>query len=126
MSTKSRMILHILSKILSEAGDTKVRTTYVDKNSQLSAGTQKFIQQVAKKIPYATRLLQPGIDMWGRERETGGIMERAFENLVSPGYYEKKEMTELDKEIERLFEETGDDRALPSTLKNIFKRTASG
>ena len=54
--------------------------------------------------------------MWGRERTYGGIVERRLENLISPGYYEKKNYTEVDKRIEKLYNITGDSSVFPPSI----------
>ncbi len=100
--------------------DATRRKNYVDKNSSVPEFLQKFLQQSAKKIPGATKLLQPDIDMWGREKTYGDLPERLVENFVSPGYYEKIDPTELDSEIERLYEETGNNEAIPAEAAKKF------
>ncbi len=86
---------------------------YTDKNSNLPKGIQSFIGQVSSKIPFASYLFEPAIDEWGREETYGNIVERTFENAVSPGYYSKKNYTKVDEEIKRLYESTGESNVLP-------------
>ena len=99
---------------LSRIVDKNKREYYhTDKNSNLPKGVQNFIGQVSSKIPFASYLFEPSIDVWGREETYGGIVERTLENVVSPGYYSEKKYTEVDKEIKRLYESTGNTEVLP-------------
>ena len=93
---------------------------YTDKNSNLPKGVQNFIGQVSSKIPFASYLFEPSIDEWGREETYGGIVERTLENAISPGYYSEKNYTEVDEEIKRLYESTGEADVLPVTQQKKY------
>ncbi|MBQ8637161.1 MAG: hypothetical protein IJ423_05740 [Clostridia bacterium] len=93
---------------------------YTDKNSNLPKGVQNFIGQVSSKIPFASYLFEPSIDEWGREETYGSIVERTLENAVSPGYYSEKNYTEVDEEIKRLYESTGEADVLPVTQQKKY------
>ena len=90
------------------------RTTYVDKNSSQPAWLQKMIQKNVAKIPVANKSLVPVIDQWGRTKTEESILSRAVQNFISPGYVSKKNITEADKEIERLYKQVGEKDILPS------------
>ena len=93
---------------------------YTDKNSNLPKGVQNFIGQVSSKIPFASYLFEPSIDEWGREETYGSIVERTLENAISPGYYSEKNYTEVDEEIKRLYESTGEADVLPVTQQKKY------
>ena len=94
---------------------------YVDKNSSLPKGLQTFIGQAASKIPFASFLFEPSVDEWGREQTYGSLGERIFENFISPGYYSNENYTDVDKELLRLYEATGDNSVLPTTQQKYYK-----
>ena len=71
---------------------------FTDKNSDISKTLQRFIGQASSKVPFASYLFEPSVDEWGREEEYGNVLERVFENTVSPGYYSKDNYTKVDTE----------------------------
>lgn len=88
---------------------------YNNKQSQLPKGLQQLFGRIAAKIPFAGMLMgyEKSVDDWGRDKTYGSLPERVFENTVSPGYYSKYNYTEVDRELERLYEATGETEALP-------------
>lgn len=97
--------------------DKTSRQTYYDPNKgALTKTVDVFAQKAAQKIPFASYALQPRIDAWGRtEENTGGnFVGRLGYNMTSPGYYEKKSATDVDKELLRLYDKTGETSVLPS------------
>ncbi len=90
------------------------RRTYVDKNSGLPSGVQRFIQKTMNKTPLSF-LNQPYVDQWGREDANDNIFLRALENFVSPGFVSEIKPTELDEALTELYASTGDTGALPSS-----------
>ena len=93
--------------------DDTVRKTYYDKNSGLPKAVDSLLQGALKKIPGASAMLQPSIDRWGREIKSENAAERIFENLISPGYYSERKVTNVDKEIDRLYQQIGDSAVIP-------------
>jgi hypothetical protein len=94
---------------------------YMDKTSGMPILFQRLIGQTSSKIPFVSYLYTPSVDEWGRDEEYGGLDERIIENLVSPGYLSKENYTEVDKELKRLYEATGDNAVLPVTQTKYFK-----
>ena len=93
---------------------------YADKTSDVPAGLQRLIGQASSKIPFASYLFETSIDEWGREETYGNVVERAFENTVSPGYYSAENYTRVDKELRKLFEKTGDSAVLPVIQQKYY------
>lgn len=93
--------------------DDTVRKTYYDKNSGLPKAVDSLLQGALKKIPGASAMLQPSIDRWGREIKSENAAERILENLISPGYYSERKVTNVDKEIDRLYQQIGDSAVIP-------------
>ena len=101
--------------------DEKQRTWYVDKNSAVPEGVQEFANNLKTKIPGLSYTMPEKIDAWGREVSRGGLGERIAENFVSPGYYSYKTYTDVEKEIEKLYDSTKLKAVLPSTAGKSFK-----
>lgn len=88
---------------------------YNNKQNQLPKGLQQLFGRIAAKIPFAGMLIgyEKSVDDWGRDKTYGSLPERVFENTVSPGYYSKYNYTEVDRELERLYEAAGETEVLP-------------
>lgn len=77
-----------------------------------------FKKSVLGKIPGAN---EPYINKKGEEQKNpGNLVGRAVLNFLSPGYYAERDIDKYDEEMYRLYEQTGDVDALPSsTTKDI-------
>lgn len=94
--------------------------TYVDKESALQAWAQREIGAASRKIPGWDYNQIPYIDAWGREEETGDVMERAAHNLFNPAYVSKVDVDELESELQRLYDATGAAGVLPDRAGKSF------
>lgn len=67
--------------------DPTRRTTYIDKGSSLPPYIDKFWQKALMKVPFASKLLTPYLDEWGKEtvNHPNGWLN-AFEQFLSPAY----------------------------------------
>lgn len=105
----------LLGQIARTTDDTR-RRNYVEQGSAFPS-LQMALQRNKSKIPGALQTQQPYVDAWGREEPTGNIAERAFSNFLSPGYTSEKQTSSMEKELDRLYEETGDAGVLPSSAQ---------
>jgi hypothetical protein len=115
VSYLSQGVPTLLGQIARTSDDTR-RRNYVEQGSAFPT-IQMALQRNKSKIPGALQTQQPYVDAWGREEPTGNIAERAFSNFLSPGYTSEKQMSSMEKELERLYEETGDAGVLPSSAQ---------
>lgn len=84
----------------------------------------KTVKQILNKIPFASKLNQPYINKKGQEEKTEDLNMGAFGrfilNTLSPGYYSSKDADKYDMEMLRLYEDSGEIDALPSsTTKSV-------
>ena len=63
----------------------------------------------------------PYIDAWGRTEERGDALTRSFNSLINPAYTSTVEMSEMEQELQRLYDATGEGTVLPSRADNSFK-----
>lgn len=91
------------------------RTSYTDKDSQIPSWLQYFLDQQQNRIPGATFMSQPFLDEWGREQTTQNLLERAFENFMSPGYMSSYNVSDMERELQRIYEETADKTVFPKS-----------
>ena len=118
VSYLSQGVPTLLGQIARTSDDTR-RRNYVEQGSAFPT-IQMALQRNKSKIPGALQTQQPYVDAWGREEPTGNIAERAFSNFLSPGNTSEKQTSSMEKELERLYEETGNAGVLPSSAqKNI-------
>ncbi len=96
-------------------------TTYIDQNSKVGSELQYMWGKIANKIPFYDFSQIPYIDAWGRTEETGNLFERMLNNFVNPAYVKKARPTEIDGELERLYDlgETGVYPTRPKTNVQI-------
>ena len=110
----------ILGQIARTIDPVRRDTYFVDKNSQLPADVQRFLKKNMAKIPGVSMMLPAKIDPWGRETVSEGWGWRALQNFLSPGYASVIQKGEVDKELERLYEQTGDAELLPAYAVKYF------
>lgn len=103
----------LLGQITNIADGTRRDPYYVDKNSPIPERLQIPINRALTKIPFVNQLVQPKLDVWGNEQKDT-LPERLFENTVSPGYISSDKRTDLEKELERLYEINSDYNTLPT------------
>lgn len=115
VSYLSQGVPTLLGQIARTSDDTR-RRNYVEQGSAFPT-IQMALQRNKSKIPGALQTQQPYVDAWGREEPAGNIAERAFSNFLSPGYTSEKQTSSMEKELERLYEETGDAGVLPSSAQ---------
>ena len=85
-------------------GENIRMTTYTDKNKWLMPDLQYSLGKVSAKTPGWDYDQIPYIDAWGRTEVTGdGWLERAFKNMINPGYTDRVRMSDMEKELLRLY-----------------------
>lgn len=104
----SQAVPTLFGQVARSTDDTR-RRTYTDKNSPLPGLAQSFLQKGTSKIPGLNQTLQPYVDQWGRTEENAGV----FGNMISPGFYSRRNETPVDKEVLRLYRETGNGGVVP-------------
>lgn len=78
-------------------------STFVDRESGLPNDAQYTLGSVMNKLPGEFQQI-PYIDAWGRTEETGSLLERAFNNFLNPSYVSKEIATDVDNELQRLYD----------------------
>lgn len=83
------------------------RTTYIDKNSDVSPAIQRWWQTtIMGKTPLNANRAEY-IDAWGRHDTTKNFFVRVFENMLSPGYINRVNTTSVDAELQKLADSVG-------------------
>ena len=103
-----------LSKLSNTLDDTKRSSSYIDKNKSTGKIIQGIENQYKYKNPLTHKQLPPALDVWGREQKTKSAAVRVVNNFLNPTTVKKKNITAVDKEVERLYKSTGDSEVIPS------------
>lgn len=88
-------------------------TTYTDKNLRLPTDLQYAIGRASARIPRWDYQQMPYIDAWGREDSSGPLWLRMANNFLNPAYTSNKQVTPVDEEIQRIYDQTGDASVVP-------------
>ena len=111
----------VLGAITRTFFDDTRRTTYTDKNSDLSSETQYLLQSMRNKIPGLSKQGMAYLDAWGSEQQTDSLLERFLTNFVLPGYAKKiKTDDEVTEALLEMYDEYGDSGYLPTKAKKYF------
>ena len=89
-------------------------TTYTDKNLRLPTDLQYAIGRASARLPGPDYQQMPYIDAWGREDSSGPLWLRMANNFLNPAYTSNKQVTPVDEEIQRIYDQTGDKSVVPS------------
>lgn len=98
-----------LSGQIARTADSKQRSIY----SPSKVGS--IVKNVQSKIPFASKGLEPKIDIWGNEIKQSGPVGQ----FISPGYYAKNTNDKTTKELINLYARTQDTSFLPKTVEGI-------
>ena len=88
-------------------------STYVDKNNPLPSDVQYALGRASARIPIYEFQQIPYIDAWGRDESSGPLILRMANSFINPSYTSITEVTPVDEEIRRLYNETGDGTVVP-------------
>lgn len=90
-------------------------TTYTASDTSEGRTWERTLGKVLNKIPGLEYNQVEYVDAWGRTQSSGSAAERAFSNLLSPGYIGKNRSTEVDNELQRLYD-AGQTNVFPSRI----------
>lgn len=98
--------------------DTTQRITY-NKGNVLQ--TQKDIAK--SKVPGLSQTLPAARDTWGNEKKRdGSTLSAMFNQYINPSSTKKRNQTEVDLEIDRLYESVGDNAVYPRKAEYTIKK----
>ena len=108
--------------------DSIQRSTYATGDSMIEKALKRFVLQSAAKIPGLSKLLQPALDAHGNpiERPGGNFFGRLLLNTISPGYLSISSAEDVDRELLRLYEQTGNTGVLPKPSTETTYVTVGG
>ena len=89
-------------------------TTYTASDTPEGRTWERTFGKIMNKLPGEYNQVEY-VDAWGRTQSNGSVAERAFSNLLSPGYIGKNNSTEVDNELQRLYD-AGQTNVFPSRI----------
>lgn len=98
---------------LERTAEDRRMSTYTDKNNALPTDLQYALGRASARIPGWDYQQVPYVDAWGREESTGTLPMRAFNNFLNPAYTSSMNVTDVDAEVQRLYDQTGDSGVVP-------------
>ena len=105
---------------IERTSEEKRMTTYTDKNDFLTGDMQYLLGKQSAKIPGWDYGQIPYIDAWGRKEASGYALKRGLNNFLNPAYTSEIESTATEKELLRLYEQTGDASVFPERADKYF------
>lgn len=109
-----------LGQLARVVDDTERNTYYTDKKD-FEARLVRFFNKQLAKIPFASKTLQPRVDIWGEEvKRDKNIALRAFNQVLNPSYVKKIQDSEADREVQRLYKASEDAGVLPKAFNTTF------
>lgn len=103
-------------------------STFVDRTGEGILNTTKIGQMVQKQLGKASAKT-PGldynqieyVDAWGRTQSTGdNPLTRTLSNFLNPGYTSKNQSTEVDDELQRLYD-NGNNNVFPERIAQSYQ-----
>ena len=101
--------------------DGTQRKNYVDKNSPAPSFVQEIGNTLTGKIPGLSFQKEPYVDAWGERNTDKNVLSRAVQNFISPSYLSKIDYDEVDRELQRLYDETGEAGVFPDTASKSIQ-----
>ena len=108
--------------------DSIQRSTSATGDSTIEKALKRFVLQSAAKIPGLSKMLEPALDAHGNpiERPGGNFFGRLLLNTLSPGYLSISSAEDVDRELLRLYEQTGNTGVLPKPSTETTYVTVGG
>lgn len=102
--------------------DDYERTTTSTKTGVLTKAIDQTKLQVMSKIPGLRQKLPTKSDIWGAEKQSDPNMSaRIINNFINPATVKDVNVSEVDKELNNLYDKIGESSILPSSIEKTYK-----
>lgn len=107
---------------ISRTTDDYERTTTSTKTGVLTKAIDQTKLQVMSKIPGLRQKLPIKSDIWGAEKQSDSNMSaRIINNFINPATVKDVNVSEVDKELNDLYDKIGESSILPSSIEKTYK-----
>ena len=101
--------------------DPVSRSYDFNKAENLPSFLRSTTAKTISKIPGASMILEPKLDIWGNEITYGNsYFTRGLQNFFSPGYVRKLESDKVSEHLDELYKSTGNSDIYPHKAYNNF------
>lgn len=90
----------------------------VKRSTYATSPVQEELKRIQSKIPFASKLLEPAVDVFGNAQKQGGFIQQ----FISPGYIEGKADDKVTNELLRLYKANKETDFLPKVLSGQFSK----
>lgn len=90
-------------------------TTFRDSDTQFGRTMQQWLGKTLEKVPGIDYNQVEYVDAWGRTQDGGNVFARAVGNFISPGYAAQNNSTDVDDELQRLYD-AGETNVFPQRI----------
>lgn len=106
---------------IAKTTDEYERSTSTTKTGILPKATESTKNQIMSKIPGVRQTLPKKTDTWGNDmKQPENIVQRALENAVLPYTRKSIATSNVDKEIEKVYQNTGESSVLPDSINKYL------
>ena len=105
---------------IERTGEESRMSTYTDRNSSIPTDVQYALGRASSRIPGWDYQQTPYIDAWGREESSGSELERFVNNFFNPAYVSQVDIDEVESELQRIRDATGDTSVFPDRAARYF------
>lgn len=107
---------------ISRTTDDYERTTTSTKTGVLTKAIDQTKLQIMSKIPGLRQKLPIKSDIWGAEKQSdSNISARIINNFINPATVKDVNVSEVDKELNNLYDKIGESSILPSSIEKTYK-----
>ena len=106
---------------IERTGEDTRMSTYTDRSSEIPTDVQYALGRASSRIPGWDYQQIPYIDVWGREEESGDPIIRALNNFVNPAYTSQVDVDNVEAELQRIRDATGDTSVFPDSAKRYIE-----
>lgn len=93
-----------IERTLGNSSDKRTETFRYGNTDTLGTDVSYNLGKALNKVPGLDYGQIPYIDAWGRTQDQGNIVSRAINNFLNPSYVRKDRSTEVDDELQRLYD----------------------
>lgn len=102
---------------IAKTTDEYERSTTSTKSGILPKAVDSTKNQIMSKVPGLRQMLPTKTDIWGEDiKQPKNKLQRGLENAILPWTRKSIASTDVDKELNKLYEKTGESSILPDTI----------
>lgn len=122
LSYLSQIMTNSLAGQIERTFEDKRYSTFANAGSRFGKSVERSIGKASAKTPGLDYAQAEYVDAWGRTQDSGNALTRALTNFFSPGYTSTDRSTEVDDELQRLYD-NGMNNVFPDKIPQSYQVT---